>query len=847
MRQPPTLTALTALIAASLTASVAVAAQEVATSRGGDTGGSLVATIATAIAAKPAPVLDGRDDDPAWRQAPVIEAFRQFHPAENGDPSFRTEARVAYDARNLYVMVRAYDPHPDSILPLLSRRDVRTNSDQIKVVIDAYRDRRTGIQLMVNPAGVKRDASIYNDVGEDMSWDGVWDVAVAIDSAGWLAEFRIPFSQLRFSPEEQQTFGFGIWRDIARRNERVAWPPYYPSRQTFASQLGELHGLSRIERGSRLELLPYAVAKNSTERDAEGWSHPSSLSAGGDVKVGLTSNLTLNATVNPDFGQVEADPAVLNLTAFEIRFDERRPFFQEGVGLFRCGGPCEGIFYTRRIGRAPQLGGPGDPTQTTIAGAAKITGRFANGLSLGLVEAVTLREEGGDGATIEPRTNYLVGRAYQELRQGRSGIGAMLTAVHRDLDEYTEPLLRREGYTALVQGFHRFAGQRWEVMGYHGYNVVRGSASAIALTQLNSVHLYQRPDHEEEFDPDRTSMSGSVSSVALTQLGGTVRYRGVVRHATPGGEMNDLGFVTLVNDVMLRNNIDVQLPRPHGIFRRFFATLGTEQHWTTGGLRSDQSVVLYGSGEFRNSWNSFVEIVAYDLFGAHCTVCARGGPAVRQSPGWSVAAGLDGDPRYAVIPHVSATYRTGDEGRTTVRSANASVDVRIASRFSLSAGPQIESRVDDQQWIGNFGDPLSDTTHYTFARLDQTTVGMVARANYTATPNLSFQLYANPFVSSGDFADWRELADPRAERYADRFTSYGRTTPGGFNFKQFNSNMVARWEYRPGSTLYVVWQHGRQQQGVNPGTFELARDYRDLFRAHPQNTVLVKLAYWLNP
>jgi hypothetical protein len=200
-----------------------------------------------------------------------------------------------------------------------------------------------------------------------------------------------------------------------------------------------------------------------------------------------------------------------------------------------------------------------------------------------------------------------------------------------------------------------------------------------------------------------------------------------------------------------------------------------------------------------------------------------------------------------VIPHVSATYRTGDDGRTTVRSANASVDVRIASRFSLSAGPQIESRVDDQQWIGNFGDPLSDTTHYTFARLDQTTVGMVARANYTATPNLSFQLYANPFVSSGDFADWRELSDPRAERYADRFTSYGRTTPGGFNFKQFNSNLVARWEYRPGSTLYVVWQHGRQQQGVNPGTFELARDYRDLFRAHPQNTVLVKLAYWLNP
>jgi hypothetical protein len=805
------------------------------------------ATLALAVPAPQPPQLDGRDDDPIWRSAPVIDAFRQFHPAEDGDPSFRTEARVAFDARYLYVMVRAHDPHPDSILALLSRRDVRTNSDQIKIVIDAYRDRRTGIQLMVNPAGVKRDASIYNDVGEDMSWDGVWDVAVAIDSLGWMAEFRIPFGQLRFTPADAQTFGFGIWRDIARRNERMAWPAYYPSRQTFASQLGTLEGLRGIERGSRLELLPYAVAKNATERDGGGWSHPSTMSAGGDVKVGLTSSLTLDATVNPDFGQVEADPAVLNLTAFEIRFGERRPFFQEGVGLFRCGGSCEGIFYTRRIGRAPQLGGPGDPTQTTIAGAAKLTGRFGNGLSLGLVEAVTLREEGQNGRTIEPRTNYLVGRAYQELRQGRSGLGVMLTAVHRDLDEDTEAFLRREAYTALLQGFHRFAGNRLELMGYHGQNVVHGSPEAIARTQLNSVHLYQRPDHEEEFDPTRTSMSDSISSLALSQLGGAVRYRGTVRYATPGGEMNDLGFVTLVNDLMIRNNVDFQLPRPAGIFRRLFATIGAEQHWTTGGLTGDQSVVLYGSGEFRNSWNSFVEIVGSDLFGAHCVPCARGGPAVRQSPGLSVAAGIDGDARDVVIPHLAAVYQTSDGGRTTVRTLSASVDVRVASRFSLSAGPEIQSRVDDQQWVGNFGNPLSDTTHYTFARLDQTTVGMVARANYTATPNLSFQLYANPFVSSGDFSDWRELADARADRYDDRWMPYGSGVPGGFNVKQFNSNVVARWEYRPASTLYFVWQHGRQQSGLNPGTFELARDYRDLFRAHPENTLLVKVAYWISP
>ncbi len=313
------------------------------------------ATTGRAVRATRSPVIDGRGDDDAWASAPPITAFRQFDPTEDGPTSFRTETRIVYDDHNLYVFVRAFDPSPDSILPLLSRRDVKTSSDQIKIIIDAYKDRRTGVELAVNPAGVKRDYSIYSDVIEDGTWDGVWDAAVSIDSLGWSAEFAIPFSQLRFNDLPTHEFGFGVWRDIARRNQRDSWPAYRASARTLMAQMGTITGIDGIASPRRVELLPYAVAKSEPKPGLTARANRSRLQGGLDLKAGLGPNLTLDATVYPDFGQVEADPAVLNLSAFEIRFDERRPFFQEGAGLYRCSGPCEGVFYTRRIGRTPQL------------------------------------------------------------------------------------------------------------------------------------------------------------------------------------------------------------------------------------------------------------------------------------------------------------------------------------------------------------------------------------------------------------------------------------------------------------------------------------------------------------
>ena len=802
---------------------------------------------ARAVRIERAPVIDGRDDDAAWLTAPLIEGFRQFAPAEDAETAFRTTTRVTYDANNIYVFVRAYDPHPDSIVSLLSRRDVRTNSDQIKILFDSYHDRRTGVELMVNPAGVQRDAMMHSDVVEDMSWDGVWDVKTRIDSLGWTAEFRVPFSQLRFNKADEHTFGFGVWRDITRRNQRDSWPVYRGSRATLVSQLGELTGLRGIGGGPRVELMPYTVTKNITQRTSTGWDHPQQITAGADLRIGIGSALTVSATVNPDFGQVEADPALLNLSAFEVRFDERRPFFLEGNNLFRCNGPCEGLFYTRRIGRSPQLrASAADPAFTTILGAAKLTGRVGRGVSVGLSEAITRREVGARGTTIEPQTNYFVARLVKEMRDGRSQFGVMLTDTRRNLDSSTAPVLRSDASVFVTQGFHRFNGARYEVSGYAGRVLVNGSRQAIALTQRSSVHLWQRPDHEREFDSTRTSMSGGVLSAQLQKLGGSVRWSSTWRYAGSGMEANDLGFVILVNDMSIRNQVSLQSLKPSRLYRRFFGFVSNETHWTTGGTQSAASVTAHGSGELKNFWSSAFTLTTFDIGGARCVACARGGPALRQSAERLASVFLGGDVRKIIVPSISLSASTGDAGNSGSQSVSVGSDLRLASRFSMSLGTTLERRTDDQQWIANYGAFLSDTTHYTFARLHQNTIGITARANWTATPQLSLQLYAQPFVTSGDFANWREMAAPTAREYASRWRPYGTgVAPAGFNFRQFNSNAVVRWEYRPGSTIFFVWQQGRDSRDTS-GEFRVARDYRDLFRAHPNNTFLVKASYWFN-
>jgi Domain of unknown function (DUF5916)/Carbohydrate family 9 binding domain-like len=805
--------------------------------------------IGRAVRVSVPPVIDGRDDDAAWQKAPPMTGFRQFDPGEDLDPTFRTEVRVVYDNHFLYVLVRAYDPHPDSIVSLLSRRDVKTASDEIKIMIDGFHDQRTGFEFAVNPAGVKRDFAIYSDNSEDITWDGVWDVATLIDARGWVAEFRIPFSELRFNTKRANDFGFGVWREVARLNERDAWPVYRRSVSTLASQLGTLTGIRGIVPPRKLVLLPYAVAKNANEATATGFRSVNQGSFGLDLKAGLTSAIRLDATVNPDFGQVEADPAVLNLSPFEIRFPELRPFFREGAGLYACGGICESLFYTRRIGRAPELATlASDPAFTNITGAAKLTGRYANGAQFGVVDAVTQRMEGGLGTTIEPQTNYFVARAVRELDEGRTQFGVMLTDVRRQLDSASAASLRSSATAALAQGYTRFWHDAWRLSGYGGLTHVEGSAGALSLTQLGSVHYFQRPDGDRQFDSTRTALDGETFGLDLSKISGWLRSGTVVRWIGPGFESNDAGFVTLVNDEMGRQQFDVLQLTPGRYLRSLSGQLRYESHWTTGGLPSSRYARVSGAATLLNYWGAAASLTASDFGGVNCVSCARGGPSLRQSPKVGFNIGLIPDPTLAVLPVAGVRAGVSDEGRSMYRGFDLGGSFRVASRFSASLVVSFDHAVNDQQWIGDYGTLMSDTTHYTFARLDQNVLSMILRGNWTFTPALSFQLYAQPYVNAGTFSDWRELQAPHAAAYTDRFAAYGSgASPDGFDYTQFNLNAVLRWEYRPGSVLFVVWQQGRTDSVVNNAAFDAPSDFAGMFDTHPANTLIVKLSYWISP
>lgn len=822
-----------------------------------------VPPVATALRAATAPVIDGRNDDAVWRTAQGITEFREFDPQPDGDPRYRTSFQVAYDDDNLYVFIRAFDPHPDSIMRALSRRDMRGPSDQLKVIVDAYNDERTGFQFAVNPDGVKRDFAVYDDTREDASWNGIWDVATAVDSLGWTAEFLIPLSQLRYADRPTHTFGFGIWRDIERHRERVSWPRYSTSASGFMSQIGKLEGIAGIRSARPLELTPYTVTKNvSRAADAGGFERVQQISVGGDLKYGITPNVTLDATINPDFGQVESDPAVLNLSAFETFLSERRPFFVEGTGLYQFQLNCyivvdcqtnEGLFYSRRIGRSPTLLGQyGDahtPTSTPIAAAAKLTGRTAGGLSFGVLDAVTPHVDGANDRTVEPRTNYVVVRAQQDLRGGDAGISFIATAVNRELDDWTSPLLHSTAYATGVSFRNRFGGDNYEVAGSFTASRVAGSAEAIARTQRSAVHYFQQPGDDHHVDETRTSLSGHAEQIKFGKYGGGVtRFETSLVRQSAGFEVNDLGYLRRADVRNWSTWSALSFRTPTSAYRWLQVNGNHWEQWTTSGLRLDNAFNFNAHMGLHNNWDVHAGGTIGQLGEVYCDRCTRGGPALRQSRGFYPWFGVNTDSRRMVAPSMWVNLWYDDDGNSHGSSLSPSVTLRFSTRLQASVGAGISNDHNDSQWFGNFTDE-DGTVHYSFARLDQRTISMSTRINYTATPDLTFEFYGQPFVSSGTYSDFREVsATPDADSYDARFNAFAppATASSAFKFTQLRTNAVVRWEYLPGSTLFVVWAHGRQAFTDIESQQTWRQDYRDLFELRPDNTFLVKVAYWLS-
>jgi hypothetical protein len=819
-------------------------------------------TTATAVRARQAPAIDGRAEDDVWRDAPKSSDFLQFEPRVDTAPSFKTEFQVAYDEKHLYVLVRLFDPHPDSIMHALSRRDVRGPSDQVILVIDSYDDKRSGFEFAVNPDGVKRDYSVSNDTNEDDSWNGIWDVATMVDAVGWTAEFRIPLSQLRYTDAETHTFGFGVRRDIERYKERVSWPRFVPTQSGFVSQLGRLSGLTGISTAQRLEVTPYVVTKNvqRTMPNAR-FDRDQRITLGGDLKFGITPNVTLDATVNPDFGQVESDPAVLNLTAFETFLAEQRPFFVEGTGLYQFSLNCyivvdcstnEGLFYSRRIGRTPTLGSNADldtPTSTPIAAATKLTGRTPQGLSFGLLDAVTPRVNGLDDRTVEPMTNYAVLRAQQDLRGGEAGVSLIATGVNRTLDDQSRPYLHSSAYTTGATFRTRFHDRQYELAGQVAASQVTGTREVIAATQRNAVHYYQQPGDDYEVDPNRTSLFGHSEQLKFGKYGGGItRFETSIVRQSAGFDVNDLGFLRRADLLNWSTWAALSFRNARGIYRWAQVNGNHWEAWNTSGSRLDNAVNFNGHMGLKTNWDVHLGGTVSNLSKTFCDRCTRGGPLLRQSRGFFPWGGVNTDSRRVVSGGMWTNLGFYDEGESSNWSLSPYVNFRFSTQFQASIGPNISRNHDNTQWFGNFTD-AAGTTHFSFARLDGRTVSMSTRLNYTVTPNLTFEFYGQPFVSTGKYSDFREVsATPDAPKYGDRYVSY--TLPPNqkeaFKYTALRTNTVVRWEYRPGSTLFVVWTQGRENRDNRNPDQSWARDYRDLFGLHPDNTFLIKLAYWLN-
>ncbi len=807
-----------------------------------------------------APVLDGRDDEVVWRSTPAIDQFLEAKPSEGAKPKMRTEARVAYDEHNLYVFVRAFDPHPDSIVSLLSRRDDQTASDEIILMLDPYHDRRTGYEFVVNPAGVKADYAIYNDGDEDVAWDAVWDAATQVDSLGWTAEYRIPLSQLHYSAKGNLTFGLLVWRTIQRHTESVTWPLYRTSKSGFTSQFGELTGLDGLASPGHAEITPYVVSKNVQDAGSADFSRSQKLTVGGDLKYRVASNLLLNATVNPDFGQVEADPSELNLSAFETFFSERRPFFVEGKGLFTFTVNCvvvvdcstgEGLFYSRRIGRSPQLAGTyGDAasaTSTRILGAGKVTGRLPGGFSLGVLDAVTDHVAGPGGTTLEPATNYGVVRGNQDFHKGDGSVGFIVTGVNRSLDGSSMPYLHRSAYAGGVDARWRFHG-RFEVSGSLDVSRVAGDAAAIALTQRDPVHLYQRPDGPLTFDSTRTSLSGTNQEIRFAKVGGKrLHFETAYQRRSPGFEINDIGFLRQADQQEWTSWANLVFNHPNRIFQQLRWNFNNWEHWTAAGLPTERAFNSNVHIQFTNRWWLHVGGTIGQLGATYCDRCARGGPAVRQDPYLSPWITIEGDDRRPLVPSVSANYTRGDQGRSETIDLSPTLDLKVSSRFTTSLSAEYNHNRNDLQYFGTFTD-TQGAQHYAFAHLEQKTLSLTWRLGYTFTPTTSLQVYASPFISKGTYTDVREVAEARASSYSARYRPYIDPSvadqPDGFNFQQFRSNVVFRWEYRPGSTLFLVWSQGRQGSAPAEGTQSFRGDLGDLFGRRANDTFLVKVSYW---
>ena len=849
----------------------------------------------TAVKTSQEIIIDGLLTEEIWRHEFPVTIFIQREPDEGKEPSQKSEVRLVYDDNYLYVGANLFDTSPDSIIARLSRRDVEINTDNFLVCIDSYNDKRSGVYFGVSAAGTLIDGTIYNDSWTDASWDGVWEGKANIDEHGWTVEMRIPFSQLKFHEQDEMIWGINFQRKIARRNEKdfiTFWPL---NESGLASHFAKMNGLKQIKSSKRIEILPYLTTR------AE-YTHPSAGNpfndgsqyipdAGADMKMGIGSNLVLNATINPDFGQVEIDPAVINLSDVETFFSEKRPFFVEGSSIFEFGvggannywgfnWPGPDFFYSRRIGRSPQGSSPDAdfanyPDGTHILGAAKLSGKVDDNCSIGTIHALTVSERAeyqlnGSRAKkeVEPFTYYGIVRAQKEFEDSRQGLGFISTVASRNFsDDALRNEINKNAYTGGIDGwFFLDSSKTWVVTGWFGLSHVTGTKERITSLQRNSQHYFQRPDSKiNRLDSNRTSLTGYAARVYLNKQKGNFFFNSAFGLISPQFDINDVGFLSRSDLVNMHVGGGYSWDKPNNITRYTELLLAVFRNYDYDGNIIWEGIFHSGFIRFLNyytiNWN-----LAYNPATINNRL-TRGGPLSKNPPGYQINFYTTTDNRKdftvgaGFFTYVQPNY--GYEWQI-----DSEIEYRPAANLSFSLSPYY-SRVNEfAQWVNCFDDPFATATfgkRYVFAKMNQHTFGAGIRMNWIFTPELSLQLYVQPLISSGEFTNFKELKKPAAHdfmNYGEEASTFNEAEliadPDGngpaqqiqidnpdFNFKSLRGNAVLRWEYFPGSVIYLVWTQTRSDF-EDDGRFQFNRSVRRLWDIQPDNIFMLKFTYWFN-
>ena len=827
-----------------------------------------------------APEIDGKGDDPAWQQVEWSGNFIQREPNEDSLPTQKTAFKILYDENNVYVLIRAFDTDPSKIVTRMARRDDQ-QGDYVGIYIDSYFDKLSAFSFVVSAAGVKTDGILTND-GTDLTWDPVWFAKTSIDKEGWLAEMRIPLDQLRFSGQKEHIWGLDVVRELSRLQEFSIWKQIPKASNGTVNLFGELKGINGIKPRRQNDIMPYMVAKTeSYQKDpANPYSkgNESSLGVGLDGKLGITNDFTLDFTINPDFGQVEADPSQVNLSSFETYFNEKRPFFIEGKDVMSFqltmgnnGYSSDNLFYSRRIGRAPHYVPDGDYVKneenTRILGAFKLSGKTKDGLSVGILESFTDKMFAWSTTNgvekkveAEPYTNYFVGSVMQDYDKGNTRFGGEFTATNRDLsDPNLKSLLPASAYTGGLRFEKNWENKKYTLSLSSEFSQINGSVSAIKDLQESSVHYYQRPDaHYMKYDSTRNSLMGTGGSVVFQKQGeGHWRYLFWLNWRSPGLNLNDVGYLRKADDIFQVIWATYRLWKPTDIYRTLNFQTNQWTGWDFGGRSTFKGGNFGVDGQLKNYW--YVSVyVGYD--GANIdNYVLRGGPSLKIPGDIFYNYSISSDDRKKVVYGFSNAYSNGFNKVSDFKDFSFDLSYRPVDAVKIELTPDYQYGYNDMQYV------TTVSGKYIMARIDQKIFRTSFRVEYYPRPNMSIQYYGQPFIFSANYSKFKRVTNSMASDYNDRIhlystseltladNSYTAIENGNSassinfdnpNFKDyaFLSNLVFRWEYVPGSTVYLVWSQNRYDS-ENMAQFNFGTDFSNIYKIYPHDVFMIKFSY----